>query len=232
MAATEQCTRRLQKELKEVRRHPPQHITAAPDDGNLLLWYYVIAGPAGTVYAGGHYMGTIRFPPDYPFAPPTIMMRTPSGRFKPETRLCLSISDFHPKEWNPVWGVGTILMGLLSFMLEDTQTHGSMVTTDAVKREYAAKSRAFNAAQAPFARLFPELAVAAEATDGDAAAAAAVHSGTPARAVAAGSAGKMAAQPTSAVTWVTSYIRRLLWVLLTVALATGIAHSAVISKDR
>ena len=33
------------------------------------------------------------------------------------SRLCLSISDFHPDTWNPAWSVSTILTGLLSFMV-------------------------------------------------------------------------------------------------------------------
>ena len=49
--------------------------------------------------------------------PPTIRMTTPSGRFQPDTRLCLTMSDFHPSSWNPSWSVSTILNGLLSFMV-------------------------------------------------------------------------------------------------------------------
>jgi ubiquitin-conjugating enzyme E2 J2 len=44
-------------------------------------------------------------------------MTTPSGRFQPDTRLCLTMSDFHPSLWNPSWSVATILNGLLSFMV-------------------------------------------------------------------------------------------------------------------
>lgn len=40
-------------------------------------------------------------------------------RFKTNTRLCLSISDFHPDTWNPAWSVSTILTGLLSFMVSN-----------------------------------------------------------------------------------------------------------------
>ena len=36
------------------------------------------------------------------------------------------MSDFHPESWNPMWSVGTILMGLYSFMLEDLPTHGTV----------------------------------------------------------------------------------------------------------
>ena len=68
-------------------------------------------------YAGGFYHGKLIFPKDYPFKPPRIMMMTPNGRFQTNTRLCLSISDFHPDLWNPAWSVATILTGLLSFMV-------------------------------------------------------------------------------------------------------------------
>lgn len=57
------------------------------------------------------------FPKEYPFKPPRIIMITPNGRFQTNTRLCLSISDFHPDTWNPAWSVSTILTGLLSFMV-------------------------------------------------------------------------------------------------------------------
>ena len=79
-------------------------------------------GPEGTPYAGGLYHGMLRFPAEYPFRPPSIYMITPNGRFKPNTRLCLSISDFHPDTWNPSWSVSTILTGLLSFMVSGAAT--------------------------------------------------------------------------------------------------------------
>ncbi|RBQ82097.1 hypothetical protein VDGD_09101 [Verticillium dahliae] len=84
------------------------------------------------------------FPPTYPFAPPAIRMHTPSGRFQPSTRLCLSISDFHPKSFNPAWEVSTILIGLLSFMTSEEMTTGSVSSTAAERRALAARSRWWN----------------------------------------------------------------------------------------
>ena len=84
------------------------------------------------------------FPADYPFAPPAIRMHTPSGRFQPSTRLCLSISDFHPRSFNPAWEVSTILIGLLSFMTSEEMTTGSVRATPAERRFYAARSRWWN----------------------------------------------------------------------------------------
>jgi len=84
------------------------------------------------------------FPPEYPFAPPAIRMHTPSGRFQPSTRLCLSISDFHPKSFNPAWEVSTILIGLMSFMTSDEMTTGSVHATDAERRWAAGRTRWWN----------------------------------------------------------------------------------------
>jgi ubiquitin-conjugating enzyme E2 J2 len=71
-------------------------------------------------------------------------MHTPSGRFQPSTRLCLSISDFHPKSFNPAWEVSTILIGLMSFMTSDEMTTGSVHATDAERRWCAARTRWWN----------------------------------------------------------------------------------------
>jgi ubiquitin-conjugating enzyme E2 J2 len=71
-------------------------------------------------------------------------MHTPSGRFQPSTRLCLSISDFHPKSFNPAWEVSTILIGLLSFMTSEEMTTGSIAGTETERRWAATKSRWWN----------------------------------------------------------------------------------------
>jgi ubiquitin-conjugating enzyme E2 J2 len=105
---------------------------------------YILTGAPDTPYAGGQYWGTLIFPSDYPFAPPAIRMHTPSGRFQPSTRLCLSISDFHPKSFNPAWSVSTILIGLLSFMNSEEMTAGSLSASKHERRWHAARSRWWN----------------------------------------------------------------------------------------
>ena len=40
-----------------------------------------------------------RFPPQYPFKPPSISLFTPNGRFQTNAKLCLSMTDFHPESW-------------------------------------------------------------------------------------------------------------------------------------
>ena len=71
-------------------------------------------------------------------------MLTPSGRFQTNTRLCLSISDFHPKSFNPAWEVSTILIGLLSFMTSEEMTTGSISAGENERKALAARSRWWN----------------------------------------------------------------------------------------
>lgn len=87
---------------------------------SFICRHYVVCGPESTPYEGGFYHGKLIFPKEFPFKPPAIYMTTPNGRFRTNTRLCLSISDFHPDTWNPAWSVSTILMALLSFMVRSS----------------------------------------------------------------------------------------------------------------
>lgn len=149
---------RLRKEYKRLLKEPVENIEAAPRPGNMLEWHYVVTGPKGSLYEDGVYHGIVRFPPSYPYKPPSILMITPNGRFKTDSRLCLSMSDFHPETWNPLWNVGSILAGLLSFMLETSPTYGSIETTEATKRKLASESLAWNMRSALFKQLFPQYA--------------------------------------------------------------------------
>ncbi|KAF4122744.1 ubiquitin-conjugating enzyme E2 J2 [Geosmithia morbida] len=133
--ASKAAQKRLTREYKTISENPPPYITAHPSESNILEWHYILTGPEETPYYGGQYWGTLIFPPNYPFAPPAIRMHTPSGRFQPSTRLCLSISDFHPKSFNPAWEVSTILTGLLSFMTSEEMTTGS-ISCSSVERQY------------------------------------------------------------------------------------------------
>ncbi|KAK9479801.1 ubiquitin-conjugating enzyme/RWD-like protein [Lipomyces japonicus] len=157
--ATKVAHSRLMREYKMMQESAPPFITAHPSDKNILVWHYLITGPPDTPYAGGQYHGTLTFPGEYPYKPPAIRMITPSGRFQPNTRLCLSISDFHPKTWNPAWSVSTILTGLLSFMTSDELTTGALRSTDREKRLLALSSHEWNVRQnRRFVEEFPSVA--------------------------------------------------------------------------
>ncbi|XP_027584454.2 ubiquitin-conjugating enzyme E2 J2 [Pipra filicauda] len=151
------ATQRLKQDYLRIKKDPVPYICAEPLPSNILEWHYVVRGPEMTPYEGGYYHGKLIFPREFPFKPPSIYMITPNGRFKCNTRLCLSITDFHPDTWNPAWSVSTILTGLLSFMVEKGPTLGSIETSEFTKRQLAAQSLAFNLKDKVFCELFPEV---------------------------------------------------------------------------
>lgn len=154
--AEKACVKRLQKEYRALCKEPVSHVIARPSPNDILEWHYVLEGSEGTPFAGGYYYGKIKFPPEYPFKPPGISMTTPNGRFMTQKKICLSMSDFHPESWNPMWSASSILTGLLSFMMDNSPTTGSVNTTDAEKQCLAKASLAFNCKNTTFRKLFPE----------------------------------------------------------------------------
>ncbi|KAK9923875.1 hypothetical protein M0R45_032273 [Rubus argutus] len=154
--AEKSCVKRLQKEYRALCKEPVSHVVARPSPNDILEWHYVLEGSEGTPFAGGYYYGKIKFPPEYPYKPPGISMTTPNGRFMTQKKICLSMSDFHPESWNPMWSVSSILTGLLSFMMDNSPTTGSVNTTVAEKQRLAKTSLAFNAKNVTFRKMFPE----------------------------------------------------------------------------
>jgi ubiquitin-conjugating enzyme E2 J2 len=149
--------KRLQREHRELLKEQPPFIEAHPDPHDILEWHFAVIAPPDSPFEAGIYWGQITFPPQYPMAPPAIKMMTPSGRFVPNMNICFSMSNFHPEQWQPSWGVRSICIGFLSFMLSDEITTGGVSSADAEKRALAAQSIGFNAGQTTFRRIFPHL---------------------------------------------------------------------------
>jgi len=72
MASTT-AQRRLIQEYKALTKNPPEGITAGPvSEDDLLYWEALIQGPEGTPFEGGVFPAELKFPKDYPLAPPSM----------------------------------------------------------------------------------------------------------------------------------------------------------------
>jgi hypothetical protein len=72
MASTT-AQRRLFQEYKALSNNPPEGITAGPvSEDDLLYWEALIQGPEGTPFEGGVFPAELKFPKDYPLAPPSM----------------------------------------------------------------------------------------------------------------------------------------------------------------
>lgn len=135
--------RKLRKEYASLRTEPPtEGIEVRPLETNFLHAHFLFHGKIfyDTCYEGGVYHGVLQFSKNYPFSPPSIILRTPSGRFVANERICFSMSDFHPELWQPSWSVRTILNGLASFWNSEEITTGGLRGTAAGRAELARRS--------------------------------------------------------------------------------------------
>lgn len=70
-------------------------------------------------FYSGEYLFEIILPPRYPLSPPDFVFLTPNGRFDINSSICFSNSIYHPDSWTPSWTIRHMLIGLLSFFLEE-----------------------------------------------------------------------------------------------------------------
>ncbi|KAL9647506.1 hypothetical protein ABK040_006866 [Willaertia magna] len=133
--------KRIMSEMKELQRNPSTEYEAHPLEDNLFEWHFTIAGPKETAFEGGIYHGRIILPPEYPLKPPDIVLLTPNGRFETGTKICLSLTSYHPESWTPQWGIRTVLIALQGFFPTEAKGIGSIDYPDHVRRKLAQQSR-------------------------------------------------------------------------------------------
>jgi ubiquitin-conjugating enzyme E2 C len=95
----------------------PPGISAFPSPSSLLVWTATLAGPEATPYADLNFKLRLEFPANYPYAPPTVIFRTPI--YHPNVdfsgRICL---DILKEKWSAAMNVQSVLLSLQSLLGE------------------------------------------------------------------------------------------------------------------
>eukprot|EP00299_Pterocystis_sp_00344_P005877 c17620_g1_i1.p1 GENE.c17620_g1_i1~~c17620_g1_i1.p1 ORF type:complete len:171 (-),score=20.19 c17620_g1_i1:26-514(-) len=122
--------KRLQSELMSLMMSGDSNISAFPNEDNLFSWTSVIKGPAEGMYDSMQFQLSLTFPPNYPFAAPTVKFVTPC--FHPNVdqhgNICL---DILKDKWSAAYTVRTILLSIQSLL--DEPNNDSPLNTQAAQ---------------------------------------------------------------------------------------------------
>lgn len=107
--------RRIQKELAEMQKTPPENCSAGIVGEDIYHWNAVIIGPEGSPYQGGMFNLDIVFPADYPFKAPKIIFKTKiyHCNINSSGGICL---DILKDKWSPALTVSKVLLSICSLM--------------------------------------------------------------------------------------------------------------------
>lgn len=104
-------TKRIKKDFEKFYKDPAEKIDVYGDPDDTLKVWFLLKGRDDSFFKDGYYLGSIQHSPDYPRKGPEFIVYTPSGRFMPGKKICLSNSSYHPESWSPTWTLTAILTG-------------------------------------------------------------------------------------------------------------------------
>lgn len=116
-ACPKMSAKRIQSELKDLRKDPPENCSAGPEGDDLYRWEGVIMGPSDSPYAGGVFNLKIQFPTDYPFKCPIITFTTKiyHPNINASGIICL---DILKNNWSPALTISKVLLSICSLLLD------------------------------------------------------------------------------------------------------------------
>ncbi|KAH8518343.1 hypothetical protein H0E87_000262 [Populus deltoides] len=122
-----------------------QRMLTGPVADDMFHWQATIMGPADSPFAGGVFLVSIHFPPDYPFKPPKVSFRTKV--FHPNINsngsICL---DILKEQWSPALTISKVLLSICSLLTDPNPDDplvpeiAHMYKTDRFKYETTARS--------------------------------------------------------------------------------------------
>jgi ubiquitin-conjugating enzyme E2 D/E len=108
--------RRIGNEHRNLLRDPIPGCTAQPSPNDIFSWTATIEGPPDTVYEGGTFHLTIKYPQTYPFLPPKVRFVTKTYHPNIDSETGFVGLNILKEDWTMVLGLSTILLSLRAFL--------------------------------------------------------------------------------------------------------------------
>jgi ubiquitin-conjugating enzyme E2 J2 len=138
----------LKGQFTTATKEPHEWLQFAMTD-NLNVWYIRLAGFTGeeNEYTGGEYLVRVELPNDFPYKPPHFYFLTPQGLYGVETKVCISIGEYHPEKYRATLGVIGFCANLVSGLIGWKSMGGGIEiknTSRAEKAQLAQQSHEYN----------------------------------------------------------------------------------------
>ncbi|XP_074599826.1 ubiquitin conjugating enzyme 10 [Brevipalpus obovatus] len=117
------ATRRLQKELQDIRKSGMKSFREIQvDEQNMLTWQGLIV-PESPPYNKGAFRIEINFPPEYPFKPPKITFRTKIYHPNIDEKGNVCIPIICAENWKPATKTDQVIQSLVALVNDPEPEH-------------------------------------------------------------------------------------------------------------
>jgi ubiquitin-protein ligase len=124
------AAKRVGRDINTMLELQNQGIYYSYDEANMMVGEALIIGPEGTPYAHCPLLFSVKLPPNYPFASPSVEIQTSDGvtRFHPNLyvtgKVCLSIlGTYTGPSWSSVMTLETVFMSIYSLLNDNPITN-------------------------------------------------------------------------------------------------------------
>lgn len=141
----------LLAQFKHATKERSDWLKFAMDESDYGTWYVQLSGFSGDngEFEGGEYLVRVILPIGFPATePPQFYFLTPNGLYGVETKVCISIGEWHKDSYRAVLGVIGFCDQLVSGLIGWKTMGGGieiLSTTAKEKAKLAAASRKYNA---------------------------------------------------------------------------------------
>jgi ubiquitin-conjugating enzyme E2 J2 len=141
----------MNAQLKKACKEPNEYIKFMQSE-ECHVWYILLSGFAGDhdEFDGGEYLVRMKAPANFPFDPPEFYFMTKNGLYETDTKVCISIGEYHKDQYRAALGMDGFANQLVSGLIGWRSMGGgiSITNTDAAaKAKFAKASRASNLAK-------------------------------------------------------------------------------------